>query len=241
MSLSLNPVSAPMTDQLLASEKTQDSNPPSDLSVSKKPKTMDFQGFLKIMAAQMQNQSLTSGSGTDNSQYITEMALFTAVQAMNTQTSEANKQYAASLVGSNVSVETYNPASQKKEDVQGIVTRALFNSSGDAGVQIGNKVYSISDVMDVDSSGGDMQTAAYMVNARQYAISLVGKKVVVDTTDKDGKEQKVTGVVQNVSFDPSTDAATLNIDGKSYGAGLVCQVLGSGDASASGEQGTKQA
>ena len=58
---------------------------------AKKQKTMDMQDFLKIMAAQMKNQSLDSSS-TDNSQYITEMTLFSAIQAMNTQTTEANKQ-----------------------------------------------------------------------------------------------------------------------------------------------------
>lgn len=200
----------------------------------KKSSDIDMQGFLKIMAAQMQNQSL-SGSSTDNSQYITEMALFSAIQAMNTQTSESNKQYAASLVGSDVLVNTVD-STGKPTQIPGMVSKAIFNeATGDSKIQIGDKAYDLSSVAEVLGSGNTQNAMSYLLNARQYAISLVGKNVIVDTTDKDGKDRQVAGKVKNVSFDPKTDAASVTLDnGETYSAGLVTQILETGNPSNGG-------
>lgn len=141
-----------------------------DTGAVKKSSGMDMTGFLKLMAAQMQNQSMTSQ--TDDSQYITEMTLFTAIQAMNTQTAESNKQYAASLVGSDVVVNTTDSATGAAKQVTGTVTKAVFSSSsGNAGVQIGDSIYNISDVSQVlgyhatggttgDTTGGTSEEGA---------------------------------------------------------------------------------
>ena len=197
-------------------------------SSSTKKSTLDFEGFLKIMAAQMQNQSITSDSGTDNSQYVTEMALFSAIQAMNTQTAEASKQYAASLVGSNVLVSTVDSSGNTKK-IEGTVSKAIFNSSTDENtIQIGSQTYDLSDVIQVLGYQSTNDTST-----RQYAASLVGKNVVVQTTDSStGVTSKVTGKVQSVTFDSSTDSATLTIGDKTYSVSDVIQVLG--DSSTSG-------
>lgn len=196
---------------------------------AKKNNTIDMQGFLKIMAAQMKNQSFSSGSGSgsDNSQYVTEMALFTAIQAMNTQTSQSNKQYAASLVGSNVLINTADKSTGKPKQISGPVVKAIFNSTtGDSYIQVGDDTYDLSSVAQVLGSGNTQTAATYLLTARQYAISLVGKNVVFETKDTDGKEQNVTGTVQSVAFDPTTDEATLTMkDGKTCSAGEVIQVL----------------
>lgn len=214
-----------------------------DTTAKKKSSGIDMQGFLKIMAAQMQNQSLSdSGSSTDNSQYVTEMALFSAIQAMNTQTSESNKQYAASLVGSNVLVNTDDSTTGDAKQVSGVVSKAVFNeTTGESSIQIGDKAYDLSSVAEVLGSANTQNAMSYMLTAREYAISLVGKNVVVDTTDKDGKDQTVTGVVQSVSFDPTTDAASITLqDGKTYSAGNVAQILETSNSSNGGTN-TQQA
>ena len=194
-------------------------------TTTKKSSGMDMQGFLKLMAAQMQNQSVTSQ--TDDSQYITEMTLYTAIQALNTQTAESNKQYAASLVGSDVLISTTDKSTGAAKQVSGTVTKAVFSSSSDsAGVQIGDTIYNISNVAQVlgyHSSGSDSAT-------RQYAASLIGKSVTVQTTDSTtGTTGKETGKVQNVAFDSSTGAAALTLEnGKSYDVSDVIQVLEDG-------------
>lgn len=172
-------------------------------AAKKKSAGIDMQGFLKLMAAQMQNQSLTSSS-TDNSQYITQMTLFTAIQAMNTQTSEANKQYASSLIGNDVLIKTIDKTTGKPTLFTGTVSKAIFNSSdGDSVIQIGDKTYGLSDIAEVYGPHGT-QTAA-----REYAASLVGQTVVARTADSDG----IVGKVQYVTFDPITGASTLTITG----------------------------
>ncbi len=181
----------------------------------KKKNSIDMQSFLKIMAAQMQNQSLSgSGSGgSDNSQYVTEMALFTAVQSIDAQTAEASKQYAASLVGSNVVINTTDKSTGKAKQISGMVLGTLFNDvTGDNYIQVGKDTYDVSSVVGSSGSGATRRAAmSYLMTARQYAMSLVGKNVVVDTKDSDGKDQKVTGIVKSVAFDPMTDAATLTM------------------------------
>lgn len=197
-------------------------NPESTAAAStKKSSSMDMQGFLKLMAAQMQNQSLTSQ--TDDSQYITEMTLFTAIQAMNTQTAESNKQYAASLVGSDVLIKTIDKTTGNAKEITGTVSKAVFNtSSSDSTIEVGGQTYSLSDVAEVYGYHGTSDTAA-----RQYAASLVGKNVVVQTTDSDGVTHKSAGEVQQVSFDPSTGASTLTMAGNhTYNVSDVIEVDG---------------
>lgn len=117
-------------------------------TAKKKTGSLEMKDFLKIMAAQMKNQSMSS-SGTDNSQYITEMTLYSAIQAMNTMTSESNKQYASSLVGSDVILSSTDSSTGKKTLTQGTVQKACFSSTGDSYLLINDKVYDMSDVVEV--------------------------------------------------------------------------------------------
>ena len=189
--------------------------------VAKKQKSMDMQGFLKIMAAQMKNQSLSSP--TDNSQYITEMTLFSAIQAMNTQTTEANKQYGSSLIGNDVLIKTIDKDTGDAKTFTGTVSKAIFNSSsGDCVLQIGDKTYNLSDVAEVYGYHNADTSAD-----RQYAASLVGKMVEVQTTGSDGVVHKTAGTVQNVSFDPATGTSTIMLPGNHpYNVSDVTQVYG---------------
>lgn len=57
----------------------------------------------------------------------------------------------------------------------------------------------------------------------QFGSALVGKTVVVESTDSSGQTQKVQGAVSSVDF--TTDVYTINIDGKSYPISSVKQVI----------------
>jgi flagellar basal-body rod modification protein FlgD len=114
----------------------------------KKSSGLDMQGFLKLMAAQMQNQTLTSEA--DDSQYITQLTLFTAIQAINDQTTQATRQYASSLVGKNVHIHTTDALTGMAKDVTGTVSKAIFSSSsGDCTIQVGDQTYNVSDVVEI--------------------------------------------------------------------------------------------
>ena len=114
-----------------------------------KNKTLNMQSFLKIMAAQMKNQS-TSSSSTDTSQYVTEMTLFTAIQSMNKLTTQSTCEYGAALVGNDVVVEEMDPDTGKDTEASGTVSKAMLNrATGDCTIQIGDRVYNLSDVTEV--------------------------------------------------------------------------------------------
>ena len=133
----------------------------------RKNRGLDFQGFLKIIAAQMQNQSLSSSS-TDTSQYVMQLTLFSAIQAMNTMTEQSAQQYASSLIGKNVVVSELNKTTGKREPVEGKVDSVTFDvSTNTAYLNIGNKRYNVSDVTGVlgtgqavpDSNSGKQKTS----------------------------------------------------------------------------------
>lgn len=136
-------------------------------SAVKKNHGLDFQGFLKIIAAQMQNQSLSSSS-TDTSQYVMQLTLFSAIQAMNTMTEQSAQQYASSLIGKNVVVSELNRTTGKREPIEGKVDSVTFDvPTNTAYLNIGNKRYSVSDVTGVlgtgqaepDSNSGKQKTS----------------------------------------------------------------------------------
>jgi flagellar basal-body rod modification protein FlgD len=102
---------------------------------------LEMGDFLKLMVAQFQNQSLDSQ--VDSTQYITQLAQFSAIQAMNAMTQSMGKQYAASLVGKTVAVET--PGG----DVTGRVEGVNYYSDGSSWLVVGDAEYALSDVIQV--------------------------------------------------------------------------------------------
>lgn len=113
---------------------------------SSKNSSLDMSDFLKLMAAQFQNQNLDSN--TDNTEYITELAQFSSIQAMTTLTQNFNKQYAASLIGKTVTV-TDTSSSGITSVHSGAVQGATFDSSGNCTITIGGAAYDLSDVTSV--------------------------------------------------------------------------------------------
>ncbi len=97
--------------------------------------------FLKLMVAQFQNQSLDSQ--VDSTQYITQLAQFSAIQAMDAMTQSMGRQYAASLVGKTVAVETSGG------NVTGRVEGVNYYSDGSSWLVMGDSEYALSDVIQV--------------------------------------------------------------------------------------------
>jgi flagellar basal-body rod modification protein FlgD len=61
--------------------------------------TLGMNDFLMLLAAQFQNQDVMNP--TDNTEFISELAQFSALQAMSELTQYSQRQYASSLVGKN--------------------------------------------------------------------------------------------------------------------------------------------
>lgn len=136
-----------VTDPINPSDPAQNVNKAP--TTVQKNKTLNMQSFLKIMAAQMKNQSVSSSS-TDTSQYVTEMTLFTAIQSMNKLTTQSTCEYGAALVGDDVVVKKMDPDTGKDTTVSGTVSKAILNQeTGDCTIQIGDRIFNLSDVAEV--------------------------------------------------------------------------------------------
>lgn len=114
---------------------------------------LEMGDFLKLMIAQFQNQSMDSQ--VDSTQYITQLAQFSAIQAMTAMTQNLDRQYAASLVGKTVAVQTAGGA------VTGKAEGVNYYSDGSSWVVVGDGEYALSDVIQVidpaseQTPGGD--------------------------------------------------------------------------------------
>lgn len=74
----------------------------------------------------------------------------------------------------------------------------------------------------VSSQLQEIQALA-QISYEQYGSSLVGKNVVVASTDSDGKYTQDKGVVESASF--SSGGCVLKVNGKEYGISSVMQVV----------------
>lgn len=116
---------------------------------------LDMTDFFKLLAAQFANQDIMNP--TDNTEYISELAQFASIQAMDTLTAYSDHQYAASLVGKTVQVRSVDSAGQTVYKT-GVVSFADFSSSdGSSAIVVDNSVYTLGDVVRVlnDASAGD--------------------------------------------------------------------------------------
>lgn len=117
------------------------------------------QDFMKLLAAQMSNQDVMNP--TDNTEYVSQMAQFSSLQAMTTLSETAKSQldaintlsqmsylqYGATFAGKNVVVATTDDAGAYKEDT-GIVSNVNF-TSGVCTLTVNGKKYPISSIMDI--------------------------------------------------------------------------------------------
>lgn len=123
--------------------------------------TISSEAFLKLLAAQMSNQDVMNP--TDNTEYMSQLAQFSSLQAMTTLSETATSQldafntlsqisyaqYGASLVGKNVVVGYLDDSGKYIEDT-GVVTSTNF-ASGVYTVTVNDKKYNLSSVMEVNS------------------------------------------------------------------------------------------
>ena len=106
---------------------------------------MDVNDFMSLLAAQLANQDVMNPS-TDT-EFISQMAQFTALEATQTMTELIYAQYGASMVGKSVIVASYDNTGKFSQD-EGVVEKIKF-ASGDCIVQVNGKDYTMSSIMEV--------------------------------------------------------------------------------------------
>lgn len=168
--------------------------------------------FLKLLSEQFKNQDFNNP--TENTEFIAQMAQFTALQSQNEATYYTKANYMNALVGKTVVVTAGTAGGI--ETVEGIVSGVnVAEKDGQFTVLVNGKSYAYENIMVVKPAVS--QTDYYnMINS---ASSIIGKKVLVE--DKDGK---VEGLVKMVAFTGSGYKITLD-NGKSYDYGAISKVL----------------
>lgn len=116
-----------------------------NLKVQKGNESLNMQDFLNLLVAQMTNQDAMNPM--DNTEFISQMAQFSSLQAMSDLTEMAMQGQATSLIGKNVVVADYNNKGQMIVQ-EGTVQRVTI-FGGKTKLYVNDTEYSYSNVMEI--------------------------------------------------------------------------------------------
>lgn len=116
-----------------------------DLKVQTENETLNMQDFLQLLVAQITNQDAMNPM--DNTEFISQMAQFSALQAMTNLTEIAKQGQATSLIGKNVVVADYN--SRGELDIQEGVVEKVTIHNNETKIYVNDREYDYTKVMEV--------------------------------------------------------------------------------------------
>lgn len=106
---------------------------------------LDMQDFLNLLMAQMTNQDPMNPM--DNTEFISQMAQFSSLQAMSDLRETTLQGQASNFIGKNVVVADYDSKGKFIID-EGVVQRVTFYN-GSVGVYVNGKEYGYGNIMEV--------------------------------------------------------------------------------------------
>lgn len=120
-------------------------NNTNNLQVQKQNEALNMQDFLNLLVAQMTNQDAMNPM--DNTEFISQMAQFSSLQAMSDLTEIAMQGQATSLIGKNVVVADYDNMGQMIVQ-EGIVQKVTI-FGGKTKLYVNDVEYEYSNVMEI--------------------------------------------------------------------------------------------
>ncbi len=119
--------------------------------------SMNIQDFLNLLVAQLANQDVMNP--VNDTEFVSQMAQFTSLQAMEQLNQLSTMQYGASLIGKTVIVAKYDETGKYVQD-EGLIERVNF-SGDEITLTINGSAYPLSSVMEVvtASESGDEEDA----------------------------------------------------------------------------------
>lgn len=106
---------------------------------------LGMQDFLNLIVAQMTSQDPMSPMG--DTEFISQMAQFSSLQAMTDLREMSMEGQAANLIGKNVIVADYDSKGQLVTD-EGVVEKVTFYG-GEVGLYVNDKEYGFSNIMEI--------------------------------------------------------------------------------------------
>ena len=181
-----------------------------DMFTNKDNDLLTMESFYQLLVAEMQNQDPLEP--TSNTEFISQMASFTALQAQQDNFKTQQQDYANSLVGKTVTV-----ATMSGELITGKVNYATFGDSPQVNVNGSN--YSLSAIKQLHTGN---EAVSGISDYGAFATGLLGKNVMVQATNVDGTTFIDEGTVSSLEIQDGE--VRLVINGYAYKPSDVVRV-----------------
>lgn len=177
--------------------------------------------FFQLLLAEMTNQDPLEP--TSNTEFVSQLANFTALQTNSDSLYYNTVSYASSLAGKTVTVATKISGSDEKKTETGVVTNVDISDDNKIELTVNGKKYALKDIIYVsDGSGAAASAGGVSKTDGAYAVSLIGKKALVTGTNSEEETLLDEGIVESVEYKDGEYRVVVN--GLSFGLDDVVRV-----------------
>ena len=176
--------------------------------------------FFQLLLAEMTNQDPLEP--TSNTEFVSQLANFTALQTNSDSLHYNTISYASSLAGKTVTVATKIAGSEDKKTDTGVVTNVDISDDNKIQLTVNGKKYALKDIIYVSDSSAASTVGGTAKPDGAYAVSLIGKTALVTGTNSDGDTLLDEGVVESVEYQNGVYRIVVN--GVSFGLEDVVRV-----------------
>lgn len=166
--------------------------------------TMD--SFYKLLVAEMSNQDPLEP--TSNTEFISQLASFTSLQAQQDNFAMQKQNYANSLVGQTVTVQ----GNTKEDLITGAVESVSYGD--DIMIKVDGKSYKLTAIKQVygnlNQIGSSDGTVSQIGNYGAFAAGILGKTVMVQAKDANGETVIDRGAVSSIEIHEGTVRVIVN-------------------------------
>lgn len=177
--------------------------------------------FFQLLMAEMTNQDPLEP--TSNTEFVSQLASFTALQTNEDSLYYNTVNYASSMAGKTVTVSTRDGVDEngkvKLKIETGIVTGVDISDEKNVEITVNGKRYPIGSIMNVASNSTGSTLSA---TDGAYAVSLIGKNVMLKADNADGQTFIEAGKVESIEVENGIYRIVMN--GLSYPLDSVIKV-----------------
>ena len=177
--------------------------------------TLSIETFFTLLMAEMSNQDPLEPQS--NTEFISQLANFTALQNSSNTLYYNTVSYAASLAGKTVTVATAKADGKGLNVETGVVTGVDISDGNNIEITVNGRRYLLSNIMNVGGTAASTSTGS----DGAYAVSLIGKKVMLYAETDDGVVID-EGIVENIEVENGVYRVVVN--GLSYTLDTVVKV-----------------
>lgn len=180
--------------------------------------------FFQLLLAEMTNQDPLEP--TSNTEFVSQLASFTALQTNEDNLYYNTVAYASSLTGRTVTVSKPGSSSKDPKFETGVVTGVNISDKDNIKITVNGNSYDLNKIQYVlpDDGSGNTATSSSGASNRDgaYAVNLIGKQVVVRSVDENGSNVLDSGTVE--SIEAENGEYRVVIDGYSYTLDSIVKV-----------------